>query len=683
MARSRRPSPGSPQPPNASPASGVDVGVASTVQDAPAIRRVDIALLVVAGVLVYANSIGSPKVIDDVVSIDGNPQIRDLLSLAVFMPERELPIAGRPLVNLTLAINYAIDGVRQHGYRVVNLMLHIACSVALLGTLRRLLVLPGLSAMALPVRAIALTTSLLWLVHPLNSEVVNYLTQRTETMMALFLLLTVYASMRALDEAGRGGWTAAAVACAVLGALCKESMATVPVLVALVDRVLVFPSWAEAWRRRRSLYAGLAVSWIVVAGILATGPRIRSTGFSAGVDAWTYLLNQSVMVVRYLRLAVWPDALVVYYGFPQPLAIGDVLVPGSVVVLLLLVTLLAFFVRPWLGLAGAWFFITLSPTSSIVPIVTEVGAERRMYLPLLALILPLSVWIWRTPWSRWVPVAVTAVLATALGATTIARNLEYRDPLVLAERTLERWPSPVAHHMVGDRLLQAGRIPEGVAHLRQAVEGAPRAHFTLGAQLYESGELDEAVVQLRQFIEREPVLVDVPEAHFLIGSVYAQRQQWIDAAAELRQAVAKDAGHLRARRALADVYFKAENVQDAARAYDMYLALRPDDVAAWTNFGISLAAAQRSGDAVRAFERAVALGPGNGEAYRNLATALLDVGRSGEAEVAARRAVSLRPSDAVVYELLAQALSQQGRQREANEATAMAAARRIGAASTR
>jgi len=637
----------------------------------PSKDRAYIALLVVAGALIYANSIGSPKVIDDIVSIDGNPQIRDLLSLTVFTPERELPIAGRPLVNLTLAVNYAIDGVRQHGYRVVNLLLHIACSIALLVTLRRLLVLPRLSPMALPVDRAALTASLVWLVHPLNSEVVNYLTQRTETMMALFLLLTLYASMRALDAGQGRWWSGVAVVCCVLGALCKESMATAPVLVALVDRVLVFPTWADAWRRRWSLYAGLAASWVAIGGILATGPRIRSTGFSAGVDAWTYLLNQAVMIVRYLRLALWPDGLVVYYGFPQPLTLGDVWLHGAVVVLLLAATLVALRVRPWLGLAGAWFFITLSPTSSIVPIVTEVGAERRMYLPLLALIVPASVWLWRRGWPRVVQVGVTSLLVVALGGLTFARNREYQDPLVLAERTLERWPTPVAHHMVGQQLLEAGRTAESIQHLREAVDGAPRAHFTLGVQLYESGQFDEAAEHLQRFIEREPLLLEVPEAHALRGSIFAQREQWIDAAAELRQAVAKDPRHIRAWRALADVSFKTENVVDAARAYQTYLQMQPSDGDAWTNLGISLAAAQRLGDAVTAFERAVAIGPENGEAYRNLATVLLDVGRFAEAEAAARRAVALRPSDAVVHDLLAQSLVRQGRLGEAEEAIAL------------
>src|ERR1700682_3104801 len=92
------------------------------------------------------------------------------------------------------------------------------------------------------------------------------------------------------------------------------------------------------------------------------------------------------MITRYLRLAIWPRSLVVFYGWPLPLTLGDVMPAALLIVFLLIATAVAMRRQPMLGFLGVWFFVTLAPTSSIIPIATEVGAERRMYLPLLSVI---------------------------------------------------------------------------------------------------------------------------------------------------------------------------------------------------------------------------------------------------------------------------------------------------------
>src|SRR5688500_8117302 len=216
---------------------------------------------------------------------------------------------------------------------------------------------------------LALAAALVWAVHPLNSEVVNYISQRTESLMAGFYLLTLYAAIRAKDERG-SRWAVTAVAACVAGLACKESMVTAPVAVALYDRVFLFDSWKAAVQRRRALYAGLAATWILAAILIAAGPRAAVAGFSSGVSPWTYLMNQAVIITRYLRLTIWPDALVIFYGWPQALTAADVLPHLVFVSALIALTALALWWRPSLGFLGAWFFLTLAPASSIVPVAT-------------------------------------------------------------------------------------------------------------------------------------------------------------------------------------------------------------------------------------------------------------------------------------------------------------------------
>ena len=110
------------------------------------------------------------------------------------------------------------------------------------------------------------------MVHPLQTEAVDYLTQRTELMMGLCYLLTLYGAIRAARAAAPERWQAAAIIACLLGMGCKESMVTAPVMVVLYDRVFVFDSMRDAWRSRKTLYAGLALAWLALAALVARPP---------------------------------------------------------------------------------------------------------------------------------------------------------------------------------------------------------------------------------------------------------------------------------------------------------------------------------------------------------------------------------------------------------------------------
>ena len=628
-------------------------------------RPVRVLLLIAIACAAYANSLNGPLLLDDEVTIVENPQIRELWRRDVLMPERELPVAGRPLANVTFAINYAIGGTGVRGYHVANLLLHVLCGLVVFVVMQQILRLPALRPRFGEGTAdIPCAVALLWLVHPLNSEVVNYLTQRTESLMAIFYLLTIAASLRALEAPGRWWPVIAVVACA-LGALCKESIVTAPVAVMLLDRLLVFDSWRSAWRARRGLYLGLFATWVLLAAILLTGPRIRSAGFGTDVGTWNYLLNQAVMITRYLWLTIWPRSLVVYYGWPQPQTLGGVFPYVALVLALVAGVVIALKYRPTLALAGLWFFLTLTPTSSVLPIATEVGAERRMYLPLLALVVLAVVALWSATKRPQVRLAVVAILTVLLGTATFARNREYADTLRLAEVTLARWPTGISHQWLGEQLLIAGRRDEAMPHLREAIKDAPRAHYTLGMQLYKEGTLDEAISELQAFVRLQPLLLEVPAAQVTLARAYARQQRWAQAETEAQDAIRKAPRSVEARAVYAEVLFKQEKAPEAIAAYTAYLAMRPSDVSAMTNLAILLISSGRVDEALTVFRRAADTEPSNGDARRNLATALLDANRLDDAALEARRAIALRPRDPVTYDLLGQALARQGRLDEA------------------
>jgi tetratricopeptide (TPR) repeat protein len=679
---------------------------------------------VLAGVLTYWNSLSGAFILDDQSTIVDNLQIRELGSLGrVLTPESDTAIAGRPLVNLSFAINHAIGGLAVRGYHIGNIAIHIVCALVAFGIVRRTIELararPAMGEGVggpyfLDSSGIAFAVALLWTVHPLNSEVVDYLTERTESMMGMFFLLTLYCAIRSLDRfrSADRGWQILAVVSCALGMACKESMVTAPIMVAVYDRVYMFDSVTQAFRTRKRLYLGLAATWLVLAALNWSGPRAAVGGFAAGASAWTYLLNQTVMIAHYLRLAIWPRSLVVFYGWPLPLTLGDVWPYALLIGVLLIATLVALRRWPKLGFLGVWFFVTLAPTSSIVPIATEVGAERRMYLPLLAVITiaviavsaAWAVVVRRSPTdeeptsysdaeagsplpvepSSYVgsgfrrPLVVRAgavagmlvlgALAAALAAATIRRNREYASPLTIAQTVVERRPNSVTHHMLAEQLSIAGRHDEAITHLREAVRGGnSRAGYQLGIELFNTGKLQDAIDQFDAFVRTsgkslsprwlEPTAPEVAAARFAMGRALAAQGRWPQAAEQAQAVLAVAPNNAEARFLLANAMFQQQRYEEAGAHYREYLVAHPDDVNALINAGVTMIATGRLDDAIGLFRHAVDVDPRSPRPRQVLALALIDRGDFQGAAVQAREGLALSAKDPAMRDQLGRTLA--------------------------
>jgi tetratricopeptide (TPR) repeat protein len=327
-----------------------------------------------------------------------------------------------------------------------------------------------------------------------------------------------------------------------------------------------------------------------------------------------------------------------------------------------LLTAVAWARAPKIGFLAAWFFVTLAPTSSIIPIATEVGAERRMYLPLLGLIVPAVAWLASSAQTvTRLRSFVVIALAAALAAGTIVRNTEYASGVRLAETAVQRRPTAVAHHALAVALIDAGRSAEAEGHLRQALPDDPRARYTLGLELFKQAKFEESIAELQAFIKAEPLLFEAASARELMGRAFAQQQRWPEAVEQYRLAFAMDpsrlANHVEIQGLFAEALYRQHAFPEAVQRYREYLKARPDDVLALSRIGIALIALNKSSEAVVAFRRAVEVDPQRGESQRNLAMALLEQGHAAEAADHARRAVALRPDDREAIDLLKSALA--------------------------
>src|SRR5581483_9641868 len=357
--------------------------------------------------------------------------------------------------------NYALGGENLRGLHAGNILAHALAALTLFGVVRRTLQAPRLGGRFTPAAAsrVAAATALLWAVHPLLTESVTYLSQRAESLMALFYLLTFYCFLRAVSAPSASlRWYWLSLVCCWFGVATKEVMVTAPVVVLLYDRIFFSGSFAAAWKSRRLYYIGLAASWGFLAWLMLSLGR-HTIGFEHGLSAGAYALIECQAIVRYVALALWPSALVFDYGpviarDPATLAVSIVLLAG------LLVGAAALLRRSLaLGFLALWFFVLLAPTSSVVPVVLQPIAESRMYLPLAAIVagVVLAADSLFGPRLRWIVLG----LGVGLAVRTVARNADYRDALSIWSDTVAKKPANArAHDHLGNAFAEGGRPDE-------------------------------------------------------------------------------------------------------------------------------------------------------------------------------------------------------------------------------
>ncbi len=526
---------------------------------------------------VYGRVIDVPFICDDYTSLRENPSIREWWPWwntagdpSPLRPSPDTPVSARPLVNFTFALNYHFSQMSPSGYRVTNVAIHIVASLILWALVRRTLLLEFFAGRFESVAGLlGFLSALLWAVHPLNTESVAYITQRTESQMGLFYLATMYFCLRywtAVDRAPRIGWLIAATIACQLGALSKEMMATLPAVALLYERTFIAHSFWQALRRSWPLYLALALAWIPQVVINYHGPRTPSAGFHLGLPAYIWWYTQAEVLLLYLKLAFWPWPLVMHYEIPYKETLVMAWPWVLPVALLAVSTLYLVWKRTSAGFTIATVVIALSPTL-IVPLVGEIVAERRMYVPLAALV-PFLVAGSYVLLRRWAVGGSTSAAASAadqlttrviLGVWSLAavafvvvanaRLAAYADEVTLLSDTVRNQPDDLAMLVnLGVALSNVGRQTEAIPHFEHAdkvnressilnyrlSKETHKLYYNWGLACQELDRSDEAIAHYQQAIQLSP---DHAQSHYNLG-VLLQRRGLLAAACAVRRGLA-------------------------------------------------------------------------------------------------------------------------------------------------
>jgi tetratricopeptide (TPR) repeat protein len=541
--------------------------------------------LVTVAAFAYANSFRGVFIFDD-LDIPKN-----IGTVTLWPPWAALsgPNLSRPLIGLSLAINYVVSGFDVWSYHFLNLTIHLIAGLALFGIVRRTLLNPRLSdRFGRHSTGLALVIALVWLVHPLQTQSVTYIIQRAESLMGMFYLLTLYCVIRGADSQNSRPWYVAAVVACAAGMLSKQVMVTAPIVIFIYDCLFLSGSFVRALRKRAGLYAGLAVSWVILAALIIAAPASRTAGFAVtSITPWDYFKSQFGVIVHYLRLSFWPGSLCLDYGWPKPTSAAQIIPYALIVVDLEAATLWALIRRRPVAFLGVWFFGILSLTSSFMPI-ADLAFEHRMYLSLAALValivLGAYAIVWRLPRGLAahevgptllrdrIAIITVIVVTGALCFLTLRRNQDYNSGVAMWTDVASKWPTnPRAHNNLGLFLAKQGDLDQAIPEFNRSLQidpGYADAHENLGMTLVQQGNLDDAIEHFRRAVEIDPTLVD---AYTKLGAALANQKR----------------------------------IDEAFAAFSKALAISPDYGPALANMGFAQQRQGRTEDAIASFERAL------------------------------------------------------------------------------
>ncbi len=499
-------------------------------------RRVSFLVLVALTLLIYGQSLSVPFLFDDFRIIERNPAIRDLSGMLSLKS-----LSSRPLVDLTLALNYAAGKLEPAGYHILNILFHlmnggIAWLVA--AALTRAWYRRQHTAVPTSARVIPFTVAAIFLLHPVQTQPVIYICQRYTLVAAGFYMLSIYcfiqARMRSQEKWEPSSlthplpllrcvlWYAGMMAAALLGVLSKQNTASLPFMLFFIELLVFNRTWWGLVIRVLLLVAGIAgvvlVFWAmrndqidsVKALIHFLDVRTREI---QGVSRIRYLLTQWQVVWEYLRMVVWPTGLTIEHAYRLTSGNLDLLTilagAGHLAMLVL-----AWAVRKKHGLVSlgiCWFYIALSVESSIIPI-RDPMVDHRLYLPMAGVAL-IAGYLAQVCFQKTEQPKVAAGMLAAL--ILIATGWSYTQAQVWKSSesvwrdSLEKNPqNPKAYTNLGRVYELKGDRATATAYYTKAMEmdaSLYRPALNLGLMYAREGAYDTARDYLEQVIRIHPV----------------------------------------------------------------------------------------------------------------------------------------------------------------------------------
>jgi len=588
-------------------------------------------LFVLAGITIYVNSLGNPFHYDDQHYIEDNRNIRTLENIPRFFTNPRTIAADpqkaghyRPLVVTSYAINYAIGGLNPMGYHLVNLAFHAGSAF---------LVFLIVQSLSLHLYA-ALAAGLIFLVHPFNSEVVNYLTARSSVMSGFFYLMGFYCWVRFREQTSGNYRSAvfymASIFAFALGMLSKEVVITLPIVLWLYD--LYFGE-----RRHTLLNWRKYIPYLPFILIVAIPYLIMRTSSFGGVlthfrrGIGTQIFTELPVLVKYWKLFILPTGLNIDHYVETYRTFFTLPVTGSAIVLILLIAVALLSCRSkakeWkmISFFTIWFFVVMLPTT-LIPL-NAILQENRGYLAVVTFSVFAGIMLSKLeiPSSKGrLPLAAIIILLLIYGSATVYRNSIWKDGLTLWGDAARKSPgSPRAYSNLGTALARSGENDMAARSFIRALELAnPESgvdplniHYNLGSVYQQMGRPELAVREYRVVTELNP---DDPRPYYNLGVIYQQRHEPAAAIEAYKKVLERNPSDFRTYHNLGLLYQNRRDFVLAVESYKNAIRLNPDYEKSRFNLGVIYEMGGDSESARDAYIATLKLNPDYLPAYYNL-----------------------------------------------------------------
>jgi tetratricopeptide (TPR) repeat protein len=461
-------------------------------------------LLIAATLFTYGNSLQNGFVWDDHDIIVNNPVNRDINNIVSLFSSADSTVSGnqknyyRPLNRLTYLLDYQMFGLHPAGYHAENVMLHLISAILLYFLALKLM------GKAAP----AFVAALIFAVHPINAEAVNFISARNSLLSALFVLLAAITYLHASANSRKTYYYLSGLFF-LIGLLCKEPTFMLPLVLFLFE---LSDYRTFKTRIKEEIFSFLpfilsaAIYLVLRANALSSvlGDNRILDGF------WERLLKNIYIIPKYVMVILFPLRLNALYSLPQNiLAEALWLVPLWILIIAFVLILDKKKSVSRFGLL--WLVVNFIPISNIVPIPSAPMAERYLYLPAIGL------WLIAADqayvlygWFRFKKIMIaagTAVLV-CLAAITIARNGDWRDDVIFYTRMAKTNPdSALAHFSLGLAHWGLQEIPEAQAEWKRTTEIDPK-YFNvlalLGQSYIRTNSFEEAEYYYARQIDEYP-----------------------------------------------------------------------------------------------------------------------------------------------------------------------------------
>ncbi len=550
--------------------------------------------------LIYFNSLSAPFFFDDYANIVDNPDIKQISNLkASFENKRGSGIgrsdAFRPLTFISFSMNYHFGKLNPYGYRLFNLIIHIVTTLLIfvlsIKVFLRLLQIDNI----IP----SLFAAILFTVHPINTEVVTYISNRSDSLATMFYLSALLFFYKSQER--KAYFYPVSLVCFILSLSSKEIAATLPAIILVFDYIVL-----SNWDGREVIKRKFVHLWYWVILALYVSLRYFYTGRvgDPGLHTyqnWTYysyFITQSYVIISYIKLLIFPSGVSVDHLVEPAKSIFQIKPFLSTALLSLIFFLLFHIYRirsrhsRFILFFSLWFFITLSTTSSFFPI-NDAMTDRRLYLSGWGFSLCVTYFYLicaefldgqkHSGKFTNLVLSILGIHVFLFAITTIHRNKLFKDPGLMWQDVISKYPN------------------------------SARAYSKLGVIYYwDKKEYDKGLQFLQKSLELDP---NEPLTYNNIGQIYGIKEKCDIAIQYFQKAIELDPNSAFGYSNLGSCYLAMGQYAKAVQSFQKAIELNPSLHVVHCNLALSYYGLNEYEMSIKCYQKAVHLNPDYFEAH--------------------------------------------------------------------